>query len=130
MSVRARPSSGTLTQDEFARRWPRLYHMAQAGSRPSIKRHGLLSTTALLDHFGVIGNRRAAIEATRRSEPVLLTDGAGGEAWIRDNKPITPATLRRHLLGMAEGEWYRELNSRVFFWLIPRRLEILRQARA
>ena len=126
MSVRARPSSGTLTQDEFARRRPRLYHMAQAGSRPSIQRHGLLSTTAL----GVIGNRRAAIEAARRSEPVLLTDGAGGEAWIRNNKPITPATLRRHLLGMTEGEWYRELNSRVFFWLIPRRLEILRQAGA
>jgi hypothetical protein len=89
--VRARPSSENLTQDEFARPWPRLYHMAQAGSWPSIKRHGLLSTTAPLDHF---------------------------EAWIRDNKPITPATLRRHPLGMTEEECYRELTSRVFLWLI------------
>jgi hypothetical protein len=31
---------------------------------------------------------------------------------------------------MTDGEWYRELNSRVFFRLTPRRLEILRQALA
>jgi hypothetical protein len=33
MSVRARPPSGTLAQDEFACRWPRLSHYRELDSR-------------------------------------------------------------------------------------------------
>ena len=47
----------TLTPEYLAQRWPRLYHMAEAGSWESVKRHGLLSTTALLDLFEVSGDR-------------------------------------------------------------------------
>jgi hypothetical protein len=48
-SVRARPSYETLPEDVFA------------GRRTRLKCHGLLSTTAPLNHFGVIVTRRAAI---------------------------------------------------------------------
>ena len=41
--------------------YPRLYHMAHAGSWPMIQRHGLLSTTALLDLFEIGGERRFAL---------------------------------------------------------------------
>ena len=35
--------------------YPPLYHMAAEGSWPSIQRHGLLSTSALLDLYEVCG---------------------------------------------------------------------------
>ena len=47
-----------ITHEEFVRRYPRLYHMAQVGSWPSIERNGLLSTSALLDLFQIKGEAR------------------------------------------------------------------------
>lgn len=118
----------TLTPDYLAERWPRLYHMAEAGSWESVKRHGLLSTTALLDLFGISCAQRDAIEAGRRPESVPIHHPDHGIAWIRDNKPINETVLRRTLTGMSEPDWYRTLNGRVFFWLSERRLEKLRNA--
>jgi hypothetical protein len=118
----------TLTPEYLADRWPRLYHMAEADSWESVKHHGLLSTTALLDLFGITGKERDAIEATRRSESVAIYHADHGTAWIRDNKPINETVLRRTLTGISEPDWYRTLNGRVFFWLSARRLEKLRNA--
>jgi hypothetical protein len=69
----------TLTPGYITERWPRLYHMAEAGSWPSIERHGLLSTTALLDLFEISGPRREAIESARRPESVKITHPLHGE---------------------------------------------------
>jgi hypothetical protein len=118
----------TLTVAYIADRWPRLYHMAEAGSWPSIQRRGLLSTSALLDLFEITGPDRDAIESARREESIEITHPLHGSAWVRDNKPINVTVLRRTLVGMTEGEWYRELNRRVFFWLTEDRLERLRKA--
>jgi hypothetical protein len=117
-----------LTPEYLAARWPRLYHMAEAGSWPSIERFGLRSTTALLDLFEVYGPQREAIEACRRAESVPIQHPYYGTAWIRDNKPINETVLRRTLVGMSENEWYRTLNARVFFWLSEDRLDRLRNA--
>jgi hypothetical protein len=117
-----------LTAEYIAERWPRLYHMAEAGSWPSIQRHGLLSTTALLDLFGIGGAAREAIEASRRAESVSIHHPEHGTAWVRDNKPINETVLRRTLAGMSESDWYRTLNGRVFFWLSEDRLDRLRLA--
>lgn len=119
-----------LTADYLAERWPRLYHMAEAGSWASIQTHGLLSTTALLDLFEITGHTRDAIEAARRPESVKITHCVHGDAWIRDNKPINTTVLRRTLEGMSEADWYRTLNGRVFFWLSETRLNKLRGAGA
>jgi hypothetical protein len=120
----------TLTIDYLVDRYPRLYHMAEEGSWQSIQRHGLLSTSALLDLFGVSQPERAAIESARRSASVEICDAVHGTAWIRDNKPINETVLRRTLVGMTEAEWYRTLNRRVFFWLSTARLDRLRGAPA
>lgn len=117
-----------LTSAYLAERWPRLYHMAEAGSWASIQRHGLLSTTALLDLFEISGPNREPIESARRPESVEITHPEHGTAWIRDNKPINVTVLRRTLVGMSEPEWYRTLNGRVFFWLNQDRLDRLRGA--
>lgn len=117
-----------LSISYIAERWPRLLHMAEAGSWPSIQKYGLLSTSALLDRFQVSEPTRTAIESNRRPESVLIEHAQYDRALIRDNKPINKTTLRRTLVGMSEQEWYRELNGRVFFWLTRKRLETLRAA--
>ena len=104
--------------------------MAEAGSWPSIKRHGLLSTSALLDLFEVDGAEREAIESRRRAAMVPIHHPRHGTVWIRDNLPINVTVLRRTLVGMTEAEYYRLLNGRVFFWLRRQRLEKLLSARA
>jgi len=118
-----------LTADYIAERWPRLFHMAEAGSWPSISLNGLLSTTALLDRFEISGLERAALESQRRPNAVELHHPSLGSAWIRDNKPINETALQRTLVGMTVPQWYETLNGRVFFWLSRERLDRLRDAR-
>jgi len=62
--------------------------MAEAGSWPSIRRHGLLSTSALLDLFEVTGVERVRLESQRRPETVKIEHPEHGEALIRDQKPL------------------------------------------
>lgn len=102
---------------------PTLYHMAERGSWPGIQRHGLLSTSALLNLYGVIGERREELEARRRPESVPVShDGLAG-AVIRDQKPMDDAGLSRCLAdGMSPEDRYRLLNAKVFFWLTRGRL--------
>ncbi|HEY5110201.1 MAG TPA: hypothetical protein VII96_11385 [Acidimicrobiales bacterium] len=120
----------SLTVSEIVERWPTLFHMAEADSWLSVERHGLLSTTALLDLFEVTGDEREAIESARRSESVTIHHPVHGTVVIRDNKPINELALRRTLVGMTEVEWYRTLNGRVYFWLSKRRMDKLREAKA
>ncbi len=117
-----------MTDDELGellKACPTLFHMAAAGSWPSIQRHGLLSTSALLDRFGTAGMPRRRLEEDHRASSVCL--GAG--VVIRDQKPMGEARLRRCLPeDMQPSDWYRLLNGRVFFWLTLRRLHTLLEA--
>jgi hypothetical protein len=122
--VPAKLSAGYITE-----RWPHLFHMAEAGSWPSIRRNGLLSTTALLDRFEISGPDRVPIESQRRAHAVEIHHPSLGSAWIRDNKPINQTVLERTLVGMNLSQWYQTLNNRVFFWLTRERLDRLRDAR-
>lgn len=104
---------------------PRLYHMASDGSWPGIQRHGLLSTSALLDLFEIIGEERDALESRHRRETVPIRHPRHGTAWIRDQKPMTDEGVRRALAGtsLTPADWYRLLNRRVFFWTTEERLD-------
>jgi hypothetical protein len=106
---------------------PVLYHMADARNWSGIRRHGLLSTTALLDLFGVAGAERAAVEAAHRPASVRLPRGdphpEHGHAYVRDQRPLEPEALAVSLDGMLAEEWLRLLNGRVYFWPTPDRLE-------
>lgn len=104
--------------------------MAEAGSWESICKHGLLSTTALLDLFEVNGTQRTQLESSRRPTSVTITHPVHGIAVIRDNIPLIEKVLRRTLVGMTPPEWYEALNKRVFFWVTEARLDRLRKAPA
>ena len=117
--------------DLLVREYPVLYHMAEDGSWPSIQEHGLLSTSALLDLYGIHGVERQVIEAERRSTSVPLRHPTHGSAVIRDQLPLRERYLADLLDdGMTPGEWYRLLNGLVFFWVSEPRLDRLLGARA
>lgn len=119
-----------ISPEQFALYYPRLYHMAEAGVWPSIQRHGLLSTVALLDLFEINDDRRRAILSEHRPESVTITHPVHGSAVIRDQKPMRESALRKCLRGMTPQQWYEMLNERVFFWVTPARVQTLLNARA
>jgi hypothetical protein len=108
--------------EQLIERFPRLFHVTEAGAWRSIRRHGLLSASALLDLYDVGEPRRSSIEAEPRSQNVVLDDPLLGRAVIRDNRPLRLDILRRCLDGSV-ADWCRLLNARVFFWASERRLD-------
>lgn len=108
--------------DDLIARYPRLYHMAEKDTWPSIKANGLLSTSAVLDRFGVNGERRQQLEEGHRPEKVQVgPDGAS--IILRDQKPMRPSRLQDALIdGTTPAQWYRFLNGRVFMWAQEERL--------
>ena len=119
-----------MRTERLISRHPVLYHMAEDGSWESIRRLGLLSTSALLDRFGVEGRRRYEVESRRRPEMVELLHPEHVRALVRDNKPMQERVLERCLAGMEPREWYETLNRRVFLWVDRGRLLKLLGARA
>src|SRR5688572_30148855 len=97
--------------------YPELYHMADVNSWPSIKKHGLRSTCALLDLFESSGQARHQLESEHRPCSVTINHPIHGSAVIRDQKPMSDSGLRRCLLDdLAPRDWYEVINQHVFFW--------------
>lgn len=118
-----------ISREEFIERYPRLYHMAAQGTWPSIQRHGLRSTRALLDLFSVNGDRRRQLESQHRSKSEQIQDDKLGVATIRDQGPMSDAALLKCLRNMTPQQWYELLNRKVFFWVTEKRVETLLAAR-
>jgi hypothetical protein len=118
-----------VTPEELAELYPRLYHMAEADSWESIAKHGLLSTSALLDLFGINGEERQNIELRRRGRSQEIKHAVHGRVVVRDQKPIIESKLKASLQDCTLEEWYRLLNGRVFFWLTKERLNTLLSAK-
>ena len=111
-------------------RHPLLYHMAEAGTWENIRRHGLLSTAALLRLFEVSEPQRSAIGSRyRRSREVIRHDDYGC-AVIREQTPMPPGKLGLALTDMEPSEWYELLNGKVFFWSTEGRLISFLRARS
>lgn len=112
--------------EELIENRPRLYHMAEEGSWPTIRDHGLMSTIAILDFLGVEGERRQEIESERRATSITVGNHNDLSITIRDQKPMNDAALVRCLRDdLSPEDWYRILNRRTFFWLTIERLEKL-----
>ena len=112
-----------MTKEEFVVSLPCLYHMAEADTWQSIRTLGLLSTSALLDLCGSVGEERRRIESQHRPKPVPLACGKYGAILIRDQKPMSDVALHKCLTsGMTPAEWYATLNRKVFFWVTEKRL--------
>lgn len=112
-----------MTLEEFVAHYPFVYHMAEPNTWESIRALGLLSTSALLDLCGSVGEERRRIESQHRPKSVQLACGKYGAILIRDQKPMSDVALRKCLTsGMTPAEWYATLNRKVFFWVTEKRL--------
>ena len=113
-----------VTPEQLIDLHPRLYHMAETDSWPSIRRHGLLSTTALLDLFEIDGQRRNQLEQHHRRYGSTISHPKHGSAVLRDQAPMDERGLVRALAGtgLTPSDWLLGLNRRVFFWLTEQRL--------
>ena len=117
--------------EELIANCPTLYHMAERGSWASIKQYGLLSTSALLDHYAVQPPERTEIESRHRPMSVEITGEGLPRAVVRDQIPMSDQGLRRALPDrLSPADWYELLNTKAFFWLSERRLHKLTNAKA
>lgn len=120
-----------MTEEQLVSTYPRLWHMAHDGAWPAIREHGLMSSAAILDVYGVTGTEHDGLNRVRRPESVPLErDGLPG-AVLRDQKPMSDSKLAACLDGgMTPADWYALLNSFSFFWLSRNRIWSLLRARA
>lgn len=101
-----------------------IYHLAEASNWPRIQRDGLLSASTLILNAGLKGPARARLEKSQRPAHIELPDGV----HIRDQRPMPPKALESCLVAMSPAEWYALINSHVFFWIDPERLNRQRAA--
>ncbi len=85
-------------------------------------RHGLLSTSALLDLCEVSGEQRFNIESCPRPRSVRVSHSVHGEFVINDQALMNAAALSKCLIDLSPEQWCRSLNRRVFFWPTQGRL--------
>lgn len=95
-----------------------MYHLAEAPNWPLIQRNGLVSASRLLHVAGLTDVDRDRLERAQRLAHTELPSGV----YIRDQRPMPLAALRRCLCGIGPADWYALINSCVFFWLDPDRL--------
>ena len=108
-----------MTPAEFSARFPVLFHLASAGTWPSIATHGLLSTQNIASrHFASQVDRNQFLSEHRKQSVPL------GDFLIRDQKPLGPWNLSRALegSGLTNEDWIRLLNERVYFSPTRKRL--------
>lgn len=110
--------------------YPRVYHMAERGAWDSIRAHGLMSTTAVLDHLKVQGDDRARFESVHRDQKMDVRAGHPSNIVLRDQKPMPEGRLIQALTdGTTPQQWYELINEKVFFWVEEERLHRLLGAR-
>jgi hypothetical protein len=119
-----------MTETDLITIFPKLYHVADGGAWPSIRTHGLLSTSALLDLYGVDGSERSAFESERRGTTMILKRDGQPDVVLRDQTPMSDKALIGCLDGMTPQQWYEILNAKVFFWTSTQRLQRLVTAKA
>ncbi len=112
-----------MLSDNLCAIYPRLYHMAEAGTWESIQRRGLLSTSAILDLFRLEGAQRKPYEVEHRREMLTVPQGQRDQIVLRDQRPMPPERLRLALTdGTTPEQWYQLINGKVFFWAEHHRL--------
>jgi hypothetical protein len=120
-----------VTPNVIAETYPRVFHLTHVDNWDLIRRIGLLSTTALLDLFEIVGDERAMLESSNRRELVPIRHRAYGLAVLRDQKPMDDRGLERALTdGIRPEQWYRIVNAHTFFWVDRERVDRLLDARA
>ena len=120
-----------MRPEDLWHHYPLLYHIAWGGSWPSIKKNGLLSTQALLRSYEKSDDEIAGLTQVRRPHWVEIDCPGRPRAVLRDQKPLTDQGLKRALRGSGEPwQWYKLINSMVFFWPTKDRLRTMISASA
>ncbi len=110
---------------------PYLFHMAERGAWSGIQEHGLLSTSSLLDLYGIDGDERRAIESKRRDETTEIEASGLNRAKVRVQLALSDKRLQVLLPPeISPRQWYEFLNGKVFFWLTKKRLDKFSNAKA
>jgi hypothetical protein len=118
-----------LNPQEFAKLHPKLFHVTRADALPSIERHGLQSTNALLDLFEISPLLRAEIALHPRKTYLDLSHVDHGTVTLNHQKPLVESALIKCLDdGLSVPDWIDKLNSRVFFWPDDKRLNTFLQS--
>lgn len=103
--------------------YPNIYHMAEADTWPSIRRHGLLSTSEVVRRAKLPAEVAAKLIRQHRPEKVSIDVPGIGKLSLRDQKPMAEGRLKLALVdGTTPQEWYELINGRVFFWAEEQRL--------
>lgn len=109
--------------EALVRAYPTVYHMAEADSWPSIRRHGLLSTTEVVRRAQLGHDAATRLQREHRPEKVAIDVPGIGVVTLRDQKPMDEGRLQFALIdGTTPEEWYELINGRVFFWAKEGRL--------
>lgn len=106
-----------MDADDFIKRYPVLWHLADAAAWPSIKRNGLLCTAEIVRRWELTDAAAQALLSRRRPDQVRLDHPQNGHAVLRDQRPLSEERLAPALTdGMTVEGWLRLLNSFVFFF--------------
>lgn len=118
-----------MNRDDLIDLHPQLFHMAEVGSWPAIKKFGLLPTETIVRSSNLDEASQASLLDERRPQSVHFEHPELGAVIIRDQGPLNLALLQPKLIDVTVQEWLSTLNDRVFFWLHPTKLENLLTAR-
>lgn len=118
-----------MDRSELVRLYPRLFHMASAGSWETIRKFGLRSTLDLVSTSHLVAEEKQRILTQRRPMSVQIEHPEMGTVTIRDQLPLRVPFLEPKLTDMTSTQWIETLNDRVFFWLHPLKLQGLLGAR-
>jgi hypothetical protein len=104
--------------------------MATDGAWPSISEYGLQSTAALAERYEICEDMKTRLLSEHRSESQQIEHERFPRAIVRDQKPMSDRGLEKALGGSCSvPDWYKLLNSMVFFWLSKSRLKKMISAR-
>src|SRR4051794_24313960 len=106
-----------MHHDELLEHYPWLFHMANAGSWPTIRRHGLWTTEQIVSTSHDAFDEQALL--ARRPHSVSAVHPTLGAVTLRDQAPLRLQFPQDCLTDMTQAQWLSPQNARVFFWLHP-----------
>ena len=118
-----------MDASELIERYPRLFHLAEAGSARAISVHGLRPAQEIVSTSALDPDEQTAILSRPRPQAVTIEHPLLGRITLRDQTPLRAHILDKVLTDMTAQQWLSSLNERVFFWLHPQRLDQLLSAR-